>query len=166
MANWECRFCHCKNDDSKKNCKKCNYYHSPKGEGRYMSNRYDHDADLLQDADMLSLIDQESNEVIWIKDSINVTVQSTDTQASISLQAALQLAIALIISITVADSERGNEITQDLLQHFESEQLNKQKILVRNSKDVNITTTDTDISAHIQALLQALVALVVKLDIA
>ncbi|MCP1145078.1 spore coat protein [Lysinibacillus endophyticus] len=131
-----------------------------------MSNRYDHDADLLQDADMLSLIDQESNEVIWIKDSINVTVQSTDTQASISLQAALQLAIALIISITVADSERGNEITQDLLQHFESEQLNKQKILVRNSKDVNITTTDTDISAHIQALLQALVALVVKLDIA
>ena len=131
-----------------------------------MSNRWNNNADLLEDADMLSLFDQESDEVIWIKDSINVRVQSTDTQASISLQAALQLAIALIISITVADSEQGNEITQELLQHFNSEQLNKQKIFVRNSKDVNITTTDTDISANIQALLQSLVSLVAKLDIA
>ena len=166
MANWECRFCHCKNDESKKSCKKCNYHYSPKEEGKYMSNRWNNNADLLEDADMLSLFDQESDEVIWIKDSINVRVQSTDTQASISLQAALQLAIALIISITVADSEQGNEITQELLQHFNSEQLNKQKIFVRNSKDVNITTTDTDISANIQALLQSLVSLVAKLDIA
>ncbi|SOC05591.1 spore coat protein X [Ureibacillus xyleni] len=131
-----------------------------------MSNDHHHDADLLQDADMLTLVDQESDELIWIKDSINVHVHSTDTQASVSLQVALQLAIALVISITIADSEHGNEIAQELFQHFDSEQMNKQKILVKNSKDVNITTTDTDISVNIQALLQILISLVAKLDIA
>lgn len=166
MGHWKCKHCHCKNEGSKKNCKQCNYYYSSQEEESNMSNDHHHDADLLQDADMLTLVDQESDELIWIKDSINVHVHSTDTQASVSLQVALQLAIALVISITIADSEHGNEIAQELFQHFDSEQMNKQKILVKNSKDVNITTTDTDISVNIQALLQILISLVAKLDIA
>jgi len=70
-----------------------------------------------------------------------------------------------VIRITIADSEDNNAVVQDLLQFFDSEQKNKQKILIENSKDVTITTTDTDISANIQVLLEVLLSLVAQLDI-
>lgn len=123
------------------------------------------DAVVAQNSDQVSMLDQESNELIWIVDSCNVVVQTTDTQAAVSLQVGLQLAIALVISITIGDSDRGQTLAQEIFQEFDSEQTNRQKILVVNSKDVNITTTDTDLTVNIQAMLQVLLALVVKLDV-
>ncbi|MCM3790691.1 spore coat protein [Domibacillus indicus] len=123
------------------------------------------DAEVVQDGVQKSFIDQESDELIWIKDSCNVEVQSTDTQAAVSLQVGLQLAIALVVSITIGDSDEGESVAQELFQQFDAEQTNKQKVVIDNSKDVRITTTDTDLAVNIQALLQVLVALVVKLDV-
>jgi len=77
----------------------------------------------------------------------------------------LQLAIALVISIAIGDSVQGQTVSQELFQQFNDEQTNKQKIYVDNSKDVNIVTTDTDLSVNIEAMLQVLVALVARLDI-
>lgn len=132
----------------------------------YYKDEDDHnDADVVQDADQFSFIDQESDELILIKDSCNIKVQTTDTQAAVSLQVGLQLAIALVISITIGDTDRGQTVAQDIFQQFDAEQTNKQKIVIENSKDVTIKTTDTDLAVNIQALLQVLVALVVKLDI-
>lgn len=123
------------------------------------------EAVVMQDADQVSIIEQESDELIWIKDSCNVVVQTTDTQAAVSLQVGLQLAIALVISITIGDSDRGQKVTQELFQQFDSEQNNRQRIYIDNSKDVNVTTTDTDLAVNIQATLQVLLALVAKLDV-
>jgi len=125
----------------------------------------DSEALVVQAADQVSIIDQESDELIWIKDSCNITVQTTDTQAAVSLQVGLQLAIALVISISIGDSEQGQVLTQELFQQFDSEQSNNQRIYIENSKDVNVTTTDTDLTVNIQAMLQVLLALVVKLDV-
>ena len=124
-----------------------------------------HEADVVQDADQFSSMEQESDELIFIKDSCNIKVHTTDTQAAVSIQVALQLAIALVIRITIGDSDNGENVVQDLLQHFNSEQSNKQKIVIENSKDINITTTDTDVAANIQLLLQVLVTLVAKIDV-
>lgn len=135
---------------------------------RYKDNEQNHchdDAALVEDGGQFSFIEQESDELIWIKESCNVKVHTTDTQAAVSLQAGLQLAIALVISITIGDSDRGQFIAQELFQHFDSEQTNKQKIYIENSKDINVTTTDTDLAVNIQALLQVLVSLVAKLDV-
>ncbi|WP_050183413.1 spore coat protein [Domibacillus robiginosus] len=128
-------------------------------------NNRNNDEEVAQDGVQKSIIEQESDELVWIKDSCNVDVQSTDTQAAVSLQVGLQLAIALVISITIGDSDEGQSVAQELFQQFDAEQTNKQKIFVENSKDVKITTTDTDLSVNIQALLQVLVALVIKLDV-
>lgn len=122
-------------------------------------------ATVEQEADQRELVDQESDELIWIKESCNIEVNTTDTQAAVSLQVGLQLAIALVIRITIGDSDRSREVQQSLLQNIETYQKNKQKIVIYNSKDVKITTTDTDISVNIQALLQVLVALIAKLDV-
>ncbi|MFS0777446.1 spore coat protein [Neobacillus sp. 3P2-tot-E-2] len=125
-----------------------------------------HDADVFQDANQVSLMEQDSEELIFIKDSCNICVHTTNTQAAVSLQIALQLAIALVLRVTILDSDQGQNVAEDLLQYFDSEQNNFQKISIVNSKDINITTTDTDVAANIQALLQVLLTLVAKVDIA
>lgn len=132
---------------------------------RQENNDQHDDSEVLQEGIQKSVIEQESDELVWIRNSCNVDVQTTDTQAAVSLQVGLQLAVALVISIAIGDSDEGQTVTQDLFQQFDTEQTNKQKILVENSKDVRITTTDTDLSVNIQALLQVLVALVIKLDV-
>lgn len=177
MGHWKCTHCKYKSEHFEENCHQCYAYKPWEKEGKDVHKHHnnfhedhndfnDHDdATVMQDGDQFSFVDQESDELIWIKDSCNITVQTTDTQAAVSLQVVLQLAIALVVSITVGDTDRGQSVAQEIFQQFDEEQTNKQKILIVNSKDVNIVTTDTDLSVNVQALLQVLVALVVKLDV-
>ncbi|MBT2661164.1 spore coat protein [Bacillus sp. ISL-45] len=140
-------------------------YHGDKYDDGKHKSKKEEDEDVVQDGFQFSGIEQDSDELIWIKDSCNICVQTTDTQAAVSLQVGLQLAIALVVSITVGDTDRGRKIAQEISQKLDSEQTNKQKIIIKNSKDINVTTTDTDLAVNIQALLQVLVAVVVKLDV-
>lgn len=118
-----------------------------------------------QDAEQENRMKQLSEEYIFIKDSCDVTVTTTDTKAAVSLQASLQAVIAIIISISVADSSQAEKITQDLLQTAKVKQITKQQLIIENSRGVNVTTTDTQVAVNIQVLLQILVALLVRLDI-
>ncbi|MCD8509320.1 MAG: spore coat protein [Bacillus sp. (in: Bacteria)] len=108
---------------------------------------------------------QLNEEYIFIKDSCDVTINSTDTKAAVNLQAGLQAALAVLISISIADSQTAEDLTQELMQTSKTEQVSVQKTVVENSKNVEISTTDTQVAANIQILLQLLVALAVKLDI-
>lgn len=122
-------------------------------------------ATVLQDGDQFMKTEQQSFEWIIIKDSEGVDVQTTDTQAAVSLQLGLQAAIAAVISITIGDTDRGNSVVQDIKQVMKNKQRNSQKTIIEGSKHVKVTTTDTDIAVNIQALLQILIAVVVKLDV-
>lgn len=108
---------------------------------------------------------QYSMESIVVKDSCDVEVSSTDTQAALNVQVALQVAIAIVISISIADSRQADNVTEDLFAKLKSTQMNKQQVYVENSRGVNITTTDTDIAVNVQFLLQLLLALVARLDV-
>ncbi|WP_106498597.1 spore coat protein [Lentibacillus sp. Marseille-P4043] len=123
------------------------------------------DTDVTQDQSSQVNNLQSSIESIVIKDSCDVDVSSTDTQAALNIQVALQAAIALVISISIADSSTGDAITQDLYAKLKSSQVNKQHTYIENSRGVNVTTRDTDIAVNAQLLLQVLIALVVRLDI-
>lgn len=118
-----------------------------------------------QDAIQVSDTVQVSEEFIHIKDSCNIDIKSTDTQVAVSLQAAIQVAIALVINLTIADSSRAEQVTQDLLQNSVIRQANKQKVFIENSRDVKITTSDTDVAISLQVLIQILLALLVSIDI-
>lgn len=141
------------------------YYNSRESRESRESFGESFDAEVVQEADQLSLIDQESNELIWIKDSCDITVHTTDTQAAIAIQVAIQVAIAVVVRITIGDTAENDGVLQDLLQLSDIEQTNKQKIYIENSKDVEITTTDTDVVLNIQLLLQVLVAIIVLVDV-
>jgi spore coat protein X len=123
------------------------------------------DADVMQEADQFVSNKQQSFEWIIIKDSEGIDVHTTDTQIALSLQAAIQVAIAIVISITIGDTEKGKAVVQDLKQLFKNKQKNSQKTVIQGSKNIKVTTTDTQVSVNIQALLQILVAIVAKLDV-
>jgi len=108
---------------------------------------------------------QLSEEVIFIKDSCDVNVSTVDTKAAINLQVALQVAIVILLQISIADSARAERVAQDLLQSSKIKQINRQKTVIENSRNVNVTTTDTQIAVNIQLLVQILVALIARLDI-
>ena len=122
-------------------------------------------ANFLEEAIQTDEIDQVSEEYIEIVDSADVQVTTTDTKAALSIQAALQAAIVVVVSISIADSEKADKITQELFQKSAIKQINRQKTFIKNSRNVTVTTTDTDIAVNIQILLQILLALLVKLNI-
>ncbi|HLT55247.1 MAG TPA: spore coat protein [Bacillota bacterium] len=129
------------------------------------NNNFFHDATFSQEADQYSFMDQESAELIWVRESCNINVTSRDTQAAVSLQAALQVAIGLVLSISILDGDKREKVTQELLQYSNITQTNRQKIFICNTKDANVTTRDTDIAINVQLLLQILLTLVVLVDI-
>lgn len=117
------------------------------------------------DAELISDTNQSSNELIVIRDSSNVTVSTTDTQVAVSLQAALQVAIAIVIHISIADASRAERVTAELLERAQIRQSNRQRVIIVNSRDVEVTTVDTDVAISLQLLLQILLALIVQLEI-
>ncbi|KAA6465700.1 spore coat protein [Bacillus cereus] len=126
---------------------------------------YSKNANFLEEAIQTDEINQVSEEYIEIVDSADVQVTTTDTKAALSIQAALQAAIVVVVSISIADSEKADKITQELFQKSSIKQINRQKTFIKNSRNVTVTTTDTDIAVNIQILLQILLALLVKLNI-
>lgn len=125
----------------------------------------DRDGDVVNDADLISDIEQSSDEVIIIRDSCDVDVVTTDTKVAVSLQAALQVAIAVVINITIADEARAERVTQELLEFSQIRQTNRQRLVIVNCRSVDVTTSDTDVAVSLQLMLQILVALLVQLDI-
>ncbi|MCM3651367.1 spore coat protein [Metabacillus litoralis] len=122
-------------------------------------------ATVQQYADQVNEMEQISSETIIVRDSSNITVSTTDTQIAVSLQVALQVAIALVINLTIADNNRAEQVTQQLLQQADMKQINKQHLIIENSTEVSVATTDTDVAISLQLLLQILVALIVNIDI-
>ncbi|MCE4092664.1 spore coat protein [Priestia megaterium] len=121
------------------------------------------DAVIEQEPDALSFVDQESTELIWIKDSCDIEVTTTDAQVAVQLQVAIQVALGLVISILSSNVANSEIIAQDLMAHANLEQTNKQKIVIVNSKDVKITTTDADVAVNLQVVVQVLIAIFVSL---
>ncbi|MCU5001045.1 spore coat protein [Bacillus tropicus] len=140
-------------EPKKEDCESLNYYSFSKN------------TNFLEEAIQTDKIDQISEEYIEIVDSADVQVTTTDTKATLSIQAALQAAIVVVVSISIADSEKADKITQELFQKSAIKQINRQKTFIKNSRNVTVTTTDTDIAVNIQILLQILLALLVKLNI-
>ncbi|RYG74322.1 spore coat protein [Lentibacillus lipolyticus] len=182
-----CDRCRDKHTKNQYRCVSCgdlnnepNYSHCNKCRGKFKKHDHHHhhhhhdqfefveadtDATVSQDGDQYAFMDQESAEMIWVKESCDITVDSRDTQVGVSLQASLQLAVALVLNVAIADSAKSKAIAQDLVQQFNTDQINKQKIFIYNTKDATVTTRDTDLAINIQVLLQLLITLVVMIDV-
>lgn len=139
--------------------------HKEKRKWSALDPKMPHPLDDTQNADVSEKSVQQSYERIYIRDSVDVDVTTTETQVALNLQVAIQAAIALVVSISIADSSKAEMVTQDLNASLKSIQLNKQETYIENSRNVNVTTTDTDIAVNAQILLQVLLALLIRLEI-
>lgn len=128
-------------------------------------NTRNNNADVQQNGEQSVSNKQQSYEWIIVRDSEGVDIQTTDTQAALSLQLGIQAAIAAVISVTIGDTDQGKAVAQDMKQYIKTKQRNVQKTIVEGSRNITVTTTDTDLAVNIQALLQILITLVAKLDI-
>lgn len=108
---------------------------------------------------------QLSEEFIHIRDSADVTVNTTDTKAALSLVASLNAAIQFVLNLSVASSSDVDDVKQSIFQAAGIRQITVQKTVIENSRNVNVETTDTQLAVNIQILLQILLALLVNLDI-
>lgn len=118
-----------------------------------------------QEAVQANITKQRSEEWIIIKDSEDINVTTTDTQAAASLQIGIEAALALVLRISIADSNQVEDILQDFKQVTRTRQSNRQKTIVEKSKHVEIVTVDTDIAINLQLLVQLLLAVIATLDI-
>ena len=75
------------------------------------------------------------------------------------------MAIAVVVNISIDDATRAERVTIELLEKTQIQQTNRQKLIIVNSRDVEVTTEDTDVAISLQLLLQVLVAVIVQLDI-
>ncbi|MFB1097327.1 MULTISPECIES: spore coat protein [Bacillaceae] len=123
------------------------------------------DPEVNQSARQKSDTEQLSKESIYVIDSVDVEVTTTDTQAALTIQAALQAAIGVVLQLSIADSSKADQIAQELFQRATIKQKNVQKTFVKNSRNVRVTTTDTDLAVNVQLLLQVLLALLVRIEI-
>lgn len=123
------------------------------------------DAEVVQEANQSNMDIQDSDELIIIKESCGIKVNTTENEVALSLQLALQLALAIVIKILIGTSDKADSVAQELVQHFNSEQKIVKKIHIENSKDTTITVDANEIAVNIQAMLQILLTLVAKLEV-
>ena len=117
-----------------------------------------------QNFDQVSITTQSNDELIVVKDSCDIEVHTTSTEAAVNIQLALQVAIVVILEISVGDSIDKEEVLQDLLQLTRVRQSNKQRTIIENS-EVCVTTTDTEVEVTAQIAIQILVALLIIIDV-
>ncbi len=117
------------------------------------------DPTVEQPFNQVSTTTQSNDETIVIKDSCDLEVHPTLTEAAVPIQLALQVAIALVLEVSIADSIDTDELLQDLLQLTRASQSNRTKTVIENSRNVKVTTTNTDIAVQI------LVALLLIIDV-
>ncbi|KJL04711.1 spore coat protein [Priestia aryabhattai B8W22] len=108
---------------------------------------------------------QYSEETIFVCDSADVEVNTTSIKAALSVQAALQAAIVLVLTIAIGSSAEAESIAQELFQKSSIKQINRQRTVIKNSRNVKVTVSDTEIAINIQVLIELLLALLVELEI-
>lgn len=123
----------------------------------FCSNRYNN-ALIETDTRQEIFNDQVSDSIILVKNSCDVTITATDTQTTIFLQSFIQILTIFLLSIGL-DANSIRLFLQEVSQTARSLQLNRQRVIVKNSKGVNVTTSNNDTAVFIQNFLQALTLL-------
>ncbi|MEH7558995.1 spore coat protein [Priestia megaterium] len=110
-----------------------------------------------QDADTVNSVNQGSFEWIVVKDSEGVHVDTVDTQTATQAQTLLNTIAGTILATLVGDIQ-GKIIAEELNTIMKTKQRNNQKTVIEGSKNVRVSTVDTDTATQTQIALQTLVA--------
>ncbi|MEB2268340.1 spore coat protein [Priestia megaterium] len=153
------RNCHCRCLDFKssrkkeKNCKKIKCIEK----NHFCSNRCNN-ALIETDTRQEILSSQVSDSLIIVKNSCDVNITATDTQTVVIFQTFIQILTIFLLSIGL-DTNAIRLFLQEVSQAAKSIQLNRQRVIIKESRAVNVTTSNNDTAIFIQSFLQALTLL-------
>lgn len=125
--------------------------------------RYSQD-DAVQENETSMEVLQSQFQGIFIKGSSDVNIAQLEAQALLVLQISLQAALdAVVIAFDLDNTDDDIKELQSLIQSIKAAQVEHQHIIIRDSFDVNIAQAQAQIDVIIQAAIQLLARLEVKL---
>ncbi|MED4403235.1 spore coat protein [Metabacillus fastidiosus] len=144
---------------------KCCDDHNHRGD-RFKPGFFDGDAVFNQDGVNVSEIDQLNKELIFIKDSCDIKVDSEQSNFAATIQVGVNLIVyVLSIFISVDDAEL---VTQELLNAAKTSQTNKQKVVIINCKNIHVKAEDSNTAFTLQVIANifiAILTLIVEIDL-
>ncbi|WP_277714563.1 spore coat protein [Bacillus atrophaeus] len=126
---------------------------------------FNNDAFVDQDSIQANFNKQLSDEIIIIRDSCDVNVTSVDTQTLNQLLTLTSTFTVTILSLAINDEILAELVSQDLLQLVANKQVNRQKLLIENSRCVNVTTLDQDVADVLVTILNTFIAAIATIVI-
>ncbi|MBQ1787187.1 MAG: spore coat protein [Turicibacter sp.] len=125
---------------------------------RYLSN----DATQENETSMDVLASQYQG--IFIKGSSDINIAQLEAQALLVLQISLQAALdVILVAFDLDDNDDDVKELQSLIQSIKAAQRENQRIIIKDSFDVNIAQAQAQIDIVIQAAIQLLARLELKL---
>ncbi|MGG3888354.1 spore coat protein [Metabacillus fastidiosus] len=119
-----------------------------------------------QDGVNVSDTDQLNKELIFIKDSCDIKVDSEQSNFAATIQVGVNL-IVYVLSIFISVDE-AELVTQELLNAAKTSQTNKQKVVIINSRNIHVKAEDSNTAVTLQVIANIFVAiltLIVELDL-
>lgn len=101
---------------------------------------------------------------IFIKGSSDINIAQLEAQALLVLQISLQAALdVILVAFDLDDNDDDVKELQSLIQSIKAAQRENQRIIIKDSFDVNIAQAQAQIDIVIQAAIQLLARLELKL---
>ena len=125
---------------------------------RYLSN------DAVQENETSMDVLASQYQGIFIKGSSDINIAQLEAQALLVLQISLQAALEIIlVAFDLDDNDDDVKELQSLIQSIKAAQRENQRIIIKDSFDVNIAQAQAQIDIVIQAAIQLLARLELKL---
>ena len=125
---------------------------------RYLSN------DAVQENETSMDVLASQYQGIFIKGSSDINIAQLEAQALLVLQISLQAALEIIlVAVDLDDNDDDVKELQSLIQSIKAAQRENQRIIIKDSFDVNIAQAQAQIDIVIQAAIQLLARLELKL---
>lgn len=125
---------------------------------RYLNN------DAVQENDTSVDVLASQYQGIFIKGSSDINIAQLEAQALLVLQISLQAALdVILVAFDLDDEDDDVKELQSLIQSVKSAQIEHQHIIIKDSFDVNIAQAQAQIDIVIQAAIQLLARLELKL---
>jgi hypothetical protein len=125
---------------------------------RYLSN------DAVQENETSMDVLASQYQGIFIKGSSDINIAQLEAQALLVLQISLQAALdVILVAFDLDDNDDDVKELQSLIQSIKAAQRENQRIIIKDSFDVNIAQAQAQIDIVIQAAIQLLARLELKL---
>ena len=125
---------------------------------RYLSN------DAVQENETSMDVLASQYQGIFIKGSSDINIAQLEAQALLVLQISLQAALdVILVAFDLDDNDDDIKELQSLIQSIKAAQRENQRIIIKDSFDVNIAQAQAQIDIVIQAAIQLLARLELKL---